>query len=134
MIIGVGIDVVHVERIRRWRHIEGLYDRFFHPEELASALPRGEVGILSLAARFAAKLQLEIADPPEGISIKSFATGLDATELILQCSAETRLGTKGNLIINAFNARTDPEKDKRQARRAPLATLPAIPFEVVGAR
>ena len=55
MIIGVGIDVVHVERIRRWRNIEGLYDRFFHPEELASALPRGEVGILSLAARFAAK-------------------------------------------------------------------------------
>jgi len=55
VILGVGIDVVHVERIRRWRHIEGLYDRFFHPEELASALPRGEVGILSLAARFAAK-------------------------------------------------------------------------------
>jgi len=55
MILGVGIDVVHVERIRRWRHIDGLYDRFFHPEELASALPRGEVGFLSLAARFAAK-------------------------------------------------------------------------------
>ena len=55
MILGVGIDVVHVERIRRWRKIEGLYERFFHPEELASALPRGEVGILSLAARFAAK-------------------------------------------------------------------------------
>jgi len=55
VILGVGIDVVHVERIRRWRHIEGLYERFFHPEELASALPRGEVGVLSLAARFAAK-------------------------------------------------------------------------------
>ncbi|HVP18553.1 MAG TPA: holo-ACP synthase [Spirochaetia bacterium] len=55
MILGVGIDVVHVERIRRWRRIEGLYERFFHPEELASALPRGETGILSLAARFAAK-------------------------------------------------------------------------------
>lgn len=55
MILGVGIDVVHVERIRRWRHIEGLYERFFHPEELALTLPRGEVGILSLAARFAAK-------------------------------------------------------------------------------
>ncbi|HTZ51635.1 MAG TPA: holo-ACP synthase [Spirochaetia bacterium] len=55
MIIGVGIDVVHVERIRRWSHIEGLYDRFFHAEELALTLPRGEAGILSLAARFAAK-------------------------------------------------------------------------------
>jgi holo-[acyl-carrier protein] synthase len=55
MILGVGIDVVHVERIRRWQGIPGLYDRFFHPEELAIAVPRGEVGILSLAARFAAK-------------------------------------------------------------------------------
>jgi holo-[acyl-carrier protein] synthase len=55
VILGVGIDVVHVERIRRWRKIEGLYERFFHAEELDSALPRGEVGILSLAARFAAK-------------------------------------------------------------------------------
>jgi holo-[acyl-carrier protein] synthase len=55
VILGVGIDVVHVERIRRWKDIEGLYDRFFHPEELAAALPRGEVGTLSLAARFAAK-------------------------------------------------------------------------------
>jgi holo-[acyl-carrier protein] synthase len=55
VILGVGIDVVHVERIRRWKEIEGLYERFFHPEELAIAIPRGEVGILSLAARFAAK-------------------------------------------------------------------------------
>jgi holo-[acyl-carrier protein] synthase len=55
VILGVGIDVVHVDRIRRWSHIDGLYERFFHPEELAIALPRGEVGILSLAARFAAK-------------------------------------------------------------------------------
>jgi len=55
VIIGIGIDVVHVDRIRRWSRIEGLYDRFFHPEELAAALPRGEVGVLSLAARFAAK-------------------------------------------------------------------------------
>jgi len=68
VIIGVGIDVVHVERIRRWSHIEGLYDRFFHPEELAAALPRGEVGVLSLAARFAAK---------EAIS-KAFGTGIGA--------------------------------------------------------
>ena len=55
MVLGVGIDVVHVDRIRHWRTVPGLYERFFNHEELAAALPRGETGILSLAARFAAK-------------------------------------------------------------------------------
>jgi holo-[acyl-carrier protein] synthase len=55
MILGIGIDVVHVYRMKRWNKIPGLFERFFHPEELQSALPRGEAGILSLAARFAAK-------------------------------------------------------------------------------
>ena len=55
MILGIGIDVVHVYRMKRWNRIPGLFERFFHPEELQAALPRGEAGILSLAARFAAK-------------------------------------------------------------------------------
>ena len=55
MIIGIGVDVVHVYRLKRWEKIPGLYQRFFHEAELAAALPRGEAGILSLAARFAAK-------------------------------------------------------------------------------
>ncbi len=55
MILGIGIDVVHVWRLKRWRSVPGLFDRFFHPEELAVALARGEAGLLSLAARFAAK-------------------------------------------------------------------------------
>jgi holo-[acyl-carrier protein] synthase len=55
MILGVGIDVVHVYRMRRWEKVPGLFDRFFNEEELAAALAKGEGGILSLAARFAAK-------------------------------------------------------------------------------
>ncbi len=55
MIIGIGIDVVHVYRLERWAEIPGLFRRFFHPNELEVALARGEMGILSLAARFAAK-------------------------------------------------------------------------------
>jgi holo-[acyl-carrier protein] synthase len=55
MILGIGIDVVHVYRLKRWEKIPGLFDRFFHDEELRVALPKGEAGILSLAARFAAK-------------------------------------------------------------------------------
>jgi holo-[acyl-carrier protein] synthase len=55
MILGVGIDVVHVERIRRWVSVPGLVERYFHPEEVVDARSRGSGESLSLAARFAAK-------------------------------------------------------------------------------
>jgi holo-[acyl-carrier protein] synthase len=55
MIMGIGIDVVHVRRMERWRNIPGLLERYFHPQELSAALSRGSGAMLSLAARFAAK-------------------------------------------------------------------------------
>jgi holo-[acyl-carrier protein] synthase len=55
MITGIGVDVVHVHRMERWRKIPGLLDRYFHPGELSTALSRGDGADLSLAARFAAK-------------------------------------------------------------------------------
>ncbi len=55
MIIGVGLDVVHVTRLERWQKIPGLFERYFHPEELEAALRKGSGATLSLAARFAAK-------------------------------------------------------------------------------
>ena len=55
MITGIGIDVVHVGRMERWRRIPGLLERYFHPEELLTALSKGAGANLSLAARFAAK-------------------------------------------------------------------------------
>jgi holo-[acyl-carrier protein] synthase len=56
MILGIGIDVVHVRRIRHWMAMPGLVDRFFHPDEVTAARDRGEAAAaLSLAARFAAK-------------------------------------------------------------------------------
>jgi len=55
MILGIGIDVVHVNRLERWRVTEGLFARFFHDAELKDALARGGSAMLSLAARFAAK-------------------------------------------------------------------------------
>lgn len=55
MIIGVGIDVVHINRLTRWRKTEGLMERFFHEEELEAAIKRGSGMETSLAARFAAK-------------------------------------------------------------------------------
>lgn len=55
MILGIGIDVIQVERIRRWKEVAGLFERYFHPQELETARRNGKNGILSLAARFAAK-------------------------------------------------------------------------------
>ncbi|MDR1029608.1 MAG: holo-ACP synthase [Treponema sp.] len=55
MIIGIGVDVVHGYRLERWRRIPGLLERYFHPDELQTALSRGRGAALSLAARFAAK-------------------------------------------------------------------------------
>ena len=55
MIVGIGIDVVHVHRMKRWRGIPGLLERYFHSDELSAVLEKGNGVELSLAARFAAK-------------------------------------------------------------------------------
>jgi len=55
MITGIGIDVVHVNRMVRWLKIPGLLERYFHAEELLSILSKGKGAEFSLAARFAAK-------------------------------------------------------------------------------
>jgi len=55
MIKGIGVDVVHVHRMKKWRKTPGLMERYFHNEELSAALEKGNSADLSLAARFAAK-------------------------------------------------------------------------------
>ena len=55
MIAGIGVDVIHVKRMTKWRNVPGLLERYFHPDELFAALAKGNGADLSLAARFAAK-------------------------------------------------------------------------------
>jgi len=55
MIVGLGVDIVHVRRITHWLSVPGLVDRFFHPDEIVAARSKGAGAALSLAARFAAK-------------------------------------------------------------------------------
>jgi len=55
LITGVGIDIVQIRRMERWRQRPGLLERYFHPQELAAAFSRGRGANHSLAARFAAK-------------------------------------------------------------------------------
>lgn len=55
MISGIGIDIVHVDRIRRWIENPAILDRYFHPLEIETSRSRKKGMALSLAARFAAK-------------------------------------------------------------------------------
>jgi holo-[acyl-carrier protein] synthase len=55
VIIGIGIDVVHVRRITHWLSLPGLVERFFNENEVVAARGRGSSAALSFAARFAAK-------------------------------------------------------------------------------
>ena len=55
MILGIGLDVVNVDRLRKWDGISGIFKRFFHESEIDAAGKKGSMRLLSLAARFAAK-------------------------------------------------------------------------------
>lgn len=71
MIAGIGIDIVHVDRIAHWMAQDGLIDRFFHHDEIEAARSRKSGTALSLAARFAAKEALG----------KALGTGLTGIKL-----------------------------------------------------
>jgi len=47
--------MVRIQRMKKWLDTPGLLERYFHPQELSAALSKGEGGVYSLAARFAAK-------------------------------------------------------------------------------
>ena len=55
MIAGIGLDMVQIERMKKWRENRGLLERYFDQEELTAALTKGAGADSSLAARFAAK-------------------------------------------------------------------------------
>lgn len=81
-------------------------------------------------------LQLELSDPPEGISLKGVTPIGQGSEMVLQCdAAKVKPGLKGNLIVNVFlaakNPSTAPARPAMNPRRMSLGMAPAIPFEIV---
>ncbi len=84
---------------------------------------------------FVDRFELELNEPPEGISIRKVSPSRDGAEIELAADlTKAKPGQRGNLIVSAYAARpTEPNKPKAAGnlRRAPVATLPAIPFEIV---
>ena len=94
------------------------------------------VRIGALARAFTDRFQLELNEPPEGLTLKAVEPARDGTELVFQCDAtKAKPGLKGNLIVSVAAGGGDgAARPRANQRRAPLATLPAIPFEIVPAQ
>ena len=95
-----------------------------------------EVRVKTPARGFTNNFQLELNEPPDGISIENIVQGDAETTIVLHCDgAKIKPGATGNLIVNimAKRQREAPAKGKGQGnqRRVALGTLPAIPFEIV---
>jgi hypothetical protein len=119
--------------------------------ELPVKIPLGgtaQVRVTMPATRFFEKVQCELSEPPEGITIQNASANQKGSgspmrnsalgvpmDLVLQSdAAKTKPGLRGNLIVEVSGERT-PAPGKAKAKvnrqRVPLGTLPAIPFEIV---
>ncbi len=95
------------------------------------------VKVRTPGVQFTNNFQLELSDPPDGISIANISAIGTETEITLHSDAKKiKPGVKGNLIVNVLAKR--PQQPARAGAPArgnqsppPLGVLPAIPFEIV---
>jgi hypothetical protein len=112
----------------------------FAREEKLRLIP-GKVAKVAVASTIKElnQIRMELSEPPDGISVQGVAVEGDTVAVSLQVDPEKiKPGLRGNLIFSAFQERTieyakSEEKKPRQVRTA-LGMLPALPFEVVGAK
>ena len=101
-------------------------------------IPAGGVARVRIAtptSAFVDRFQLELSEPPEGITLGKVSAASDGAEIELRSdAAKAKPGLKGNLIVNIFQGPPAvAQKNKKQAnqRRPAVGALPAIPFEIV---
>jgi hypothetical protein len=83
------------------------------------------------------KLEFELSDPPEGLTIRDVLVGPGGAEFVLQADpAKLKPGLRGNLIVTMSGERVPPAGATAPAarRRVVLGMLPALPFEVGAVR
>jgi len=93
-------------------------------------LPISVTGAMSLGT-----VELELSEPPAGITIENFSLGRGSGEIVFHGEPhQVKPGLKGNLIVKALAVR-DPAsmkgKEQRKRPRLLLSVLPAIPFEII---
>jgi hypothetical protein len=87
------------------------------------------------AVRAFENIQLELSEPPDGLSLRDVVVGGAGAEFVLEADAsKITPGLRGNLIVTVSGERVPPQRGEKPApaarRRVPIGTLPAIPFEI----
>jgi len=87
------------------------------------------------AYRLFQNLELELSDPPGGVTLGDLRLSGDGAEFVLRADpTKIAAGRRGNLIVAISGERTPAataEQPSPVRRRVPLGTLPAISFEIV---
>ncbi|MHC4812967.1 MAG: PPC domain-containing protein [Planctomycetota bacterium] len=84
----------------------------------------------------ALRYQLELRNPPPGVTIYDVSKARDGADITLLADpTKIQPGTQGNLIFQVFAAPPTPPRNapqrRRQVRRRLVAILPAVRFEVL---
>jgi hypothetical protein len=93
-------------------------------------------------ARALQNVQLELSEPPDGVSIRDVEVdGSRASFVVTADAAAIKPGLRGNLIVAVSGERVPPQRGTQAApggaaarRRVPVGVLPAIPFEISSPR
>ena len=103
-------------------------------------LPAGGTATVQIylpMGQYASSLRVALNEPPEGITIQNATPRPDGIAIVLRAdAAKVKPGLRGNLIVDSLFERADTPgqpSQPRSQRTSPMGTLPAIPFEVVGA-
>jgi hypothetical protein len=104
--------------------------------DLPIKIPTGGSGHVRIAtpAAFAGRYNVELKDAPDGISLVTNAPMANGIELIIAADADkVGTGTNGNLILDLLPKNLPAVANPKKAKASPsaVATLPAIPFQVV---
>jgi hypothetical protein len=92
------------------------------------------VRVSTPSGAFADRFKLELENAPEGILLESVSPAVNGVELVISCDSEKmKAGAAGNLICDVMqkNQGPAPKPAGNQPRRGAVATLPAIPFQIV---
>jgi len=93
------------------------------------------VRIVVPAGRNAERVEAELSEPPDGITVSKVSFSNDLLTAVVSCDGvKAKAGLQGNLIFNAFAGRAPAKAGKTDganaSHRQPLGVLPAVPFVV----